>query len=69
MPAPPLPAVRATDAVAGFDRWLAAAPQANRAAIRGALLGLGTRLRGRDARAAPQPCARSASRARRACRS
>ena len=48
MPAPPLPAVRATDAVAGFDGWLAAAPAANRAAIRAALLGLGTRLRGRD---------------------
>ena len=39
---------RATDAVAGFDAWLARAPQANRAAIRASLLGLGTRLRGRD---------------------
>jgi choline dehydrogenase-like flavoprotein len=48
MPAPPLPPVRATDAVAGFDAWLAAAPQVNRAAIRAALLGLGTRLRGHD---------------------
>ncbi|HYH89945.1 MAG TPA: FAD-dependent oxidoreductase [Solirubrobacteraceae bacterium] len=48
MPAPPLPPVAATDAVAGFDAWLAHAPQANRAAIRAALLGLGTRLRGRD---------------------
>jgi choline dehydrogenase-like flavoprotein len=48
MPAPPLPPVRATDAVAGFDAWLAAAPRANRAAVRAALLGLGTRLRGRD---------------------
>ena len=48
MPAPPLPPVAATDAVAGFDAWLTHAPQANRAAIRAALLGLGTRLRGRD---------------------
>ena len=38
----------ATDAVEGFDAWLGAAPQANRTAIRAALLGLGTRLRGRD---------------------
>jgi choline dehydrogenase-like flavoprotein len=48
MPTPPMPPVAATDAVAGFEGWLARAPRANRAAIRLALLGLGTRLRGRD---------------------
>jgi choline dehydrogenase-like flavoprotein len=48
MPEPPLPAVRATDAVEGFDAWLASAPRPNRVAIRASLLGLGTRLRGRS---------------------
>jgi len=48
MPEPPLPPVRGTDAVEGFDAWLAAAPRENRAAVRASLLGLGTRLRGRD---------------------
>jgi choline dehydrogenase-like flavoprotein len=48
MPEPPLPPVAGTDAVEGFDAWLASAPHANRAAVRAALLGLGTRLRGRD---------------------
>lgn len=47
-PAPPLPPVVATDAVAGFDAWLAAAPAAHRLAQRGALLALGlARLRRR----------------------
>ena len=36
-PAPPLPPVGETDAVAGFDAWLAAAPPLNRAVLRGAL--------------------------------
>ena len=48
MPEPPRPPVGGTDAVEGFDAWLASAPAANRAAIRAALLGLGTRLRGAD---------------------
>ena len=49
-PAPPLPPVRETDAVAGFERWLAAGPRANRVAIRGLLLALGAaRLRRRTA--------------------
>ena len=48
MPEPPSPPVGATDAIEGFDAWLADAPQANRTAIRASLLGLGTRLRGRD---------------------
>ena len=48
MPEPPLPPVSGTDAVEGFDAWLAAAPRENRVAIRASLLGLGTRLRGRD---------------------
>jgi hypothetical protein len=48
MPAPPLPPVAATDAVAGFDAWLAAAPALQRVAQRGALLALGlARLRRR----------------------
>jgi choline dehydrogenase-like flavoprotein len=51
MPEPPLPPVRGTDAVEGFAAWLAAAPRENRAAIRASLLGLGTRLRGRDRQA------------------
>ena len=49
-PAPPLPAVRDTDAVEGFERWLDAGPRANRIAIRALLLMLGTaRLRRRNA--------------------
>jgi hypothetical protein len=48
MPVPPLPPVAATDAVAGFDAWLAAAPAPQRLAQRGALLALGlARLRRR----------------------
>jgi choline dehydrogenase-like flavoprotein len=47
MPEDPLPPVADTDAVEGFDAWLAAAPVANRVAIRASLLALGTRLRGR----------------------
>jgi hypothetical protein len=39
-PAPPLPPVRETDAVAAFDAWLARAPRANRLALRALLLGL-----------------------------
>ena len=42
MPESPFPPVRGTDAIEGFDAWLAHAPQANRAAIRASLLGLGT---------------------------
>jgi hypothetical protein len=37
-PAPPLPPVDRTDAVAAFDRWLAAAPAVNRAALRAVLV-------------------------------
>ena len=48
MPEAPFPRVGDTDAVEGFDAWMAAAPAANRAAVRAALLALGTRLRGRD---------------------
>ncbi len=48
MPTRPMPAVSATDAVAGFDGWLAAAPRLNRIAVRLSLLGLGLRLRGMD---------------------
>jgi hypothetical protein len=36
-PAPPLPAVADTDAVAAFDVWLARAPRAHRLALRGLL--------------------------------
>src|SRR5688572_4638622 len=39
-PEPPLPPVRDTDAVASFARWLAYAPQPNRAVLRAALLAL-----------------------------
>ena len=39
-PEPPLPPVRDTDAVASFARWLAYAPQPNRAALRATLLAL-----------------------------
>jgi hypothetical protein len=53
-PAPPLPPVSSTDAVAFFDRWLELSPRLNRAAIRALLyaaelcpraLGFGGRLR------------------------
>jgi hypothetical protein len=53
-PLPPLPAVRATDAVAAFDASLARAPRLNRLALRAALLllevapralGFGSRMR------------------------
>lgn len=36
-PAPPLPPVAATDAVAAFDAWLRRAPRANRMLMRAAL--------------------------------
>jgi hypothetical protein len=36
-PEPPLPPVADTDAVAAFERWLAAAPPLNRAALRALL--------------------------------
>lgn len=36
-PEPPLPPVAATDAVAAFERWLAAAPPLHRAALRALL--------------------------------
>ena len=39
-PGPPLPAVDRTDAVAAFERWLAAAPRLNRVLLRGALLAI-----------------------------
>lgn len=53
-PAPPLPPVSGTDAVAFFDRWLGRAPRLNRAGLRALLyaaelcpraLGFGGRLR------------------------
>lgn len=44
-PAPPLPPVRDTDAVAAFDFWLSRAPRINRMALRALLLALGMRLR------------------------
>jgi hypothetical protein len=47
-PAPPLPPVRETDAVAAFDVWLSCAPRINRVALRGLLLALGMRLRHRS---------------------
>ena len=56
-PAPPLPPVAATDAVAAFDEWLARAPRPNRLALRAVLyavelaprlLRLGGRLRTLD---------------------
>jgi hypothetical protein len=46
-PEPPLPPVGDTDTVAAFDRWLALAPRANRAALRGILLVAGRALRSR----------------------
>ena len=39
-PAPPLPPVRETDAVASFDAWLARGPRLNRLGARAALLAL-----------------------------
>ena len=48
MPVPPRPGVALTDAVAGFDGWLARAPRLIRIALRASLLGLGLRLRGLD---------------------
>jgi hypothetical protein len=41
-PAPPLPPVHETDAVASFDRWLELAPAPNRVALRAVLLALET---------------------------
>ena len=52
MPVPPRPGVAGTDAVAGFDGWLARAPRLNRIALRGSLLALGLRVRGMDRGAA-----------------
>lgn len=43
-PAPPLPPVAETDAVAAFERWMAAAPLLNRIGARAALLLAGRRL-------------------------
>jgi hypothetical protein len=43
-PAPPLPAVADTDAVAAFEAWMARAPALNRVLARGALLALGDRV-------------------------
>ena len=48
LPVPPRPGVAGTDAVAGFDGWLARAPRLNRIALRASLLALGLRLRGLD---------------------
>ena len=45
VPAPPLPPVERTDAVAAFGAWLAAAPGPNRALLRGLLRTLGLKLR------------------------
>jgi hypothetical protein len=39
-PAPPLPPIHATDAVASFDAWLARAPAINRTGLRAVLLAL-----------------------------
>lgn len=46
-PAPPLPAVAATDAVEAFERWLASAPALYRAVLRLLLLSR-ARVRGAD---------------------
>lgn len=43
-PAPPLPPVEDTDAVAAYECWMAAAPRVNRVAIRAGVLTLGARL-------------------------
>ena len=48
MPVPPRAGVAGTDAVAGFDGWLARAPRLNRIALRASLVALGLRLRGMD---------------------
>jgi hypothetical protein len=70
-PEPVLPPIRQTDAVAGFDRWLARAPRVNRLALRAFLyavelcppaLGFGARLRG----LAPEERARLLGRVERA---
>lgn len=52
MPRAPLPPVTGTDAVAAFDRWLAASPRPNRLALRALLYAveLGPPLTGRLAR-------------------
>jgi hypothetical protein len=55
-PAPPLPPIAETDAVAGFEAWLGSGPAANRVGVRVALLALeaGPRLAtGRRLRALP----------------
>lgn len=43
-PAPPLPPVARTDAVAAFEAWMRDAPAVNRVLARGALLVLGDRV-------------------------
>jgi hypothetical protein len=43
-PAPPLPPVADTDAVAAFEAWMAQAPAINRVLARAALLTLGDRV-------------------------
>jgi choline dehydrogenase-like flavoprotein len=48
MPTAPRPGIAGTDAVTGFDGWLARAPRLNRIALRASLLGLGLRTRGMD---------------------
>jgi hypothetical protein len=72
-PAPPLPPVSGTDAVAFFDRWLEKAPRPNRAGLRALLyaaelcprvLGFGGRLRSLPAHERAQVLA-SLERARR----
>ena len=55
-PAPPLPPVRDTDAVAAFDFWLSRAPRINRMALRTLLVALGIRWR------RTPPCGTSRSR-------
>ena len=49
-PEPPLPPVAATDAVAAFERWLAAAPPLSRAALRALLYVADIAPRGRSVR-------------------
>jgi hypothetical protein len=51
-PEPPLPPVADTDAVAAFERWLAAAPPLNRAALRALLYAveIAPRIHGEGAR-------------------
>lgn len=43
-PAPPLPPVAETDAVAAFEAWMRRAPRVNRTAARAALLVMGDRV-------------------------